>query len=108
HLPPEVLQTSMREHQKFFSVRRPATGQIERFVTVANIASADGGAAILLGNTRVLAARLADARFFWDNDLRVAQAGMEDWAEGLKAVTFHGKLGSQADRVARIAALARE
>ncbi|MCC7322174.1 MAG: glycine--tRNA ligase subunit beta [Rubellimicrobium sp.] len=107
HLPPEVLQTSMREHQKFFSLRNPATGRIENFVTVANIATADGGAAILAGNSRVLSARLSDARFFWDNDLRVARAGMEEWAEGLKSVTFHRKLGTQAERVARIAALAR-
>jgi len=108
HLPPEVLQTSMREHQKFFSVRNPATGRIERFVTVANIETADAGRTILHGNGRVLAARLSDARFFWDNDLRVARAGMGDWAEGLKAVTFHRKLGSQAERVDRIAALACE
>jgi glycyl-tRNA synthetase beta chain len=107
-LPPEVLQTSMREHQKFFSVRNPKTGRIEGFVTVANIEAADGGAVILKGNQKVLAARLSDAKFFWENDLRVAKAGMGEWAEGLKAVTFHNKLGSQADRIDRIAALARE
>ncbi|GLS79249.1 glycine--tRNA ligase beta subunit [Paracoccus marinus] len=107
-LPPEVLQTSMKEHQKFLSARNPATGRIEGFVTVANIEAPDDGATILKGNQRVLAARLSDAAFFWDNDLRVAKAGMEDWAEGLKSVTFHAKLGSQADRVERIAALARE
>ena len=109
HLPPEVLQTSMRAHQKFFSVRNPATGRIEGFVTVANIAAADGGAAILNGNARVLAARLSDARFFWENDLRTVDAiGLEGMAKGLEAVTFHNRLGTQADRVARIAALARE
>ncbi|WP_149142597.1 glycine--tRNA ligase subunit beta [Gemmobacter caeruleus] len=108
HLPPEVLQTSMREHQKFFSVRNPKSGRIEGFVTVANRETADQGATILKGNLKVLSARLSDARFFWENDLRVAKAGMTDWAEGLKAVTFHNKLGSQADRIARIAALARE
>lgn len=107
-LPPEVLQTSMKEHQKFFSVRNPKTGRIERFITVANIEAADGGAAILKGNQKVLAARLSDARFFWENDLRVAKGGMGEWAEGLKAVTFHNKLGSQAERIDRIAALARE
>ncbi|WBU57651.1 glycine--tRNA ligase subunit beta [Paracoccus sediminicola] len=107
-LPPEVLQTSMKEHQKFFSARNPKTGRIEGFVTVANIETPDDGATILAGNQRVLAARLSDAAFFWENDLRVAKAGMGDWAEGLKSVTFHNKLGSQADRVARIAALARE
>ncbi len=107
-LPPEVLQTSMKEHQKFFSVRNPKTGRIERFVTVANIEAADGGAAILKGNQKVLRARLSDARFFWENDLRVAKGGMGEWAEGLRAVTFHNKLGSQAERIDRIAALARE
>jgi glycyl-tRNA synthetase beta chain len=108
-LPPEVLQTSMREHQKFFSVRNPRTGRIERFVTVANVETADHGATILAGNQKVLAARLSDAKFFWENDLRtVREKGLEGMAEGLRDVTFHNKLGSQADRVARIAALARE
>ncbi|SIS83964.1 glycine--tRNA ligase subunit beta [Paracoccus saliphilus] len=107
-LPPEVLQTSMKEHQKFFSARNPKTGRIEGFVTVANIETADDGATILAGNQRVLAARLSDAAFFWENDLRDAKEGMEGWAEGLKSVTFHNKLGSQADRVERIAALSRE
>jgi glycyl-tRNA synthetase beta chain len=108
-LPPEVLQTSMREHQKFFSVRNPRTGRIERFVTVANVETADHGATILAGNQKVLAARLSDAKFFWENDLRtVREKGLEGMAEGLRDVTFHNKLGSQADRVTRIAALARE
>ena len=105
-LPPEVLQTSMKEHQKFFSVRDKA-GRIVKFVTVANRETADDGATILAGNGKVLRARLSDARFFWENDLRVAKAGMGEWAEGLKSVTFHNKLGSQAERVARVAELAR-
>ncbi|ABG31555.1 glycine--tRNA ligase subunit beta [Roseobacter denitrificans] len=107
-LPPEVLQTSMKEHQKFFSVRNPKTGRIERFVTVANRDTADNGATILAGNEKVLSARLADAKFFWDNDLRVAKAGMGDWLKALENVTFHNKLGTQAERIARVAALARE
>ncbi len=108
-LPPEVLQTSMKEHQKFFSVRNPKTGRIERFVTVANIETRDHGATILAGNQKVLAARLSDARFFWENDLRTVKSdGLEGMGAGLASVTFHNKLGSQADRVARIAALARE
>jgi glycyl-tRNA synthetase beta chain len=107
-LPPEVLQTSMREHQKFFSVRNPRTGRIEKFVTVANMETADHGATILHGNGKVLRARLSDARFFWDNDLRAAKAGMGEWADGLASVTFHAKLGSQAERINRVAALARE
>ncbi|CAM4168580.1 glycine--tRNA ligase subunit beta [Palleronia rufa] len=107
-LPAEVLQTSMRAHQKFFSVREPGTGRIVRFVTVANRETADDGATILAGNQRVLSARLADAAFFWNNDLAVAEAGMAKWIEALEAVTFHAKLGSEADRVDRIAALARD
>ncbi|MDT1063515.1 glycine--tRNA ligase subunit beta [Paracoccus sp. CPCC 101403] len=107
-LPPEVLQTSMKEHQKFFSARNPKTGRIEGFVTVANIETPDNGETILKGNQRVLAARLSDAVFFWENDRREAKSGMADWAEGLKSVTFQSKLGSQADRIDRIAQLARE
>ncbi|MGM0586480.1 MAG: glycine--tRNA ligase subunit beta [Pseudomonadota bacterium] len=108
-LPPEVLQTSMKEHQKFFSVRNPKTGRIEKFVTVANRETADGGAAILAGNSRVLAARLADALFFWENDLRKIRAGgMAAMAAPLTHVTFHNRLGSQADRIDRIAKLAQE
>ena len=108
-LPPEVLQTSMKEHQKFFSVRNPATGRIEKFVTVANRETADHGATILAGNQKVLSARLSDAKFFWENDLRVVQSvGLEGMAAGLANVTFHNRLGTEAERVQRIAALARE
>jgi glycyl-tRNA synthetase beta chain len=107
-LPPEVLQTSMKEHQKFFSVRDAKSGRIERFVTVANRETADEGATILAGNQKVLSARLSDAKFFWENDLRVAKAGMGDWQEALNTVTFERRLGSVADRVERIAALAAE
>ncbi|QCO57086.1 glycine--tRNA ligase subunit beta (plasmid) [Pseudorhodobacter turbinis] len=108
-LPAEVLQTSMKEHQKFFSVRNPKTGRIEGFVTVANRETADHGATILAGNNKVLSARLSDAKFFWENDLRtVAAKGLDGMGAGLASVTFHNKLGSQADRVLRIAALARE
>ncbi|PRY25029.1 glycyl-tRNA synthetase beta chain [Aliiruegeria haliotis] len=107
-LPPEVLKTSMKEHQKFFSVRNPKTGRIEKFVTVANMVTEDGGATILAGNQKVLYARLSDAKFFWENDLRVARAGMGPWLESLDNVTFHNKLGSQKARIDRIAALAKE
>ncbi|MCF6232515.1 MAG: glycine--tRNA ligase subunit beta [Rhodobacteraceae bacterium] len=106
-LPPEVLQTSMREHQKFFSLRDKA-GKITRFITVANIETPDQGALVLAGYESVLSARLADARFFWDNDMRVATSDMKVWTQALENVTFHGKLGSQGDRIRRIAALARE
>ena len=106
-LPPEVLQTSMREHQKFFSVRDTKAGKITRFITVANRETADQGATILAGNQKVLSARLADAKFFWENDLRVAQNdGLTAWTARLANVTFHNKLGSQKDRIDRIVALA--
>ena len=107
-LPDEVLQTSMKEHQKFFSVRNAKTGQIERFVTVANTVTADNGATILKGNQKVLFARLSDAQFFWENDLRIANAGMQPWLDSLSNVTFHNKLGTQKDRIDRIVALASE
>ena len=107
-LPAEVLQTSMREHQKFFSVRNAKTGRIERFITVANCTTADNGATILAGNQKVLSARLADAKFFWENDLRVAKSDMSVWLKSLENVTFHNKLGTQAELVNRMATLARE
>lgn len=104
-LPPEVLQTSMRENQKFFSLREPASGAITGYLLVANRETEDHGATILAGNARVLTARLADAEFFWQNDLRTPLA---DMTAKLDAVTFHNRLGTQGQRIARIAALARE
>ncbi len=104
-LPVEVLQTSMREHQKFFSVRNPKTGRIEKFITVANRETADQGATILAGNQKVLFARLSDAKFFWENDLRLS---LDDMTTKLSNVTFHNRLGTQAERIARIASLARD
>ena len=106
-LPPEVLTASMKEHQKFFSVR-DKSGQVVRFVTVANRDTADQGATILAGNQKVLFARLADAKFFWDNDLRVAKTGGQDWLDALGNVTFHNKLGTVAELVDRMANLSRE
>ncbi|MFO1143685.1 MAG: glycine--tRNA ligase subunit beta [Amaricoccus sp.] len=103
-LPPEVLQTSMRENQKFFSLRDPS-GAITAYLLVANRETPDHGATITAGNARVLTARLADAEFFWQNDLRTP---LEDMAAKLATVIFHNKLGTQADRIERIAALARE
>jgi glycyl-tRNA synthetase beta chain len=106
-LPPEVLTASMKEHQKFFSVREKS-GQIVRFVTVANRETADRGKTILAGNQKVLFARLSDAKFFWENDLRVAKAGGQAWIDALGNVTFHNKLGTVAELVDRMAALSRE
>jgi glycyl-tRNA synthetase beta chain len=105
-LPPEVIRTSMRTHQKYFAVRVPSTGKLApHFVTVANNAAADGGKIIALGNAKVLSARLSDARFFWDEDIK---AGFDAWLGKLDGVTFHAKLGTMAQRVERIVALARE
>ena len=107
HLPPEVIATSMRTHQKYFAVRRPGgEGLAPNFVVVANVEASDGGAALAAGNARVLSARLDDARFFWDEDRK--PGAFERWSEKLKGVTFHAKLGTMAERVERIAALARE
>ncbi|WP_269716430.1 glycine--tRNA ligase subunit beta [Caulobacter sp. NIBR2454] len=105
-LPPEVIRTSMRTHQKYFAVRDPATGKLApHFLVVANIQAADGGAEIARGNAKVLSSRLSDARFFWDEDVKV---GFEPWLKKLDGVTFHAKLGTMAERVERIVALARE
>jgi glycyl-tRNA synthetase beta chain len=104
-LPPEVIRTSMRTHQKYFAIRDPATGALApNFLVVANIEARDGGAAVAQGNARVLSARLNDARFFWDEDRKVSLAGRLD---KLKGVTFHAKLGTMYERVERIEALAR-
>ena len=84
---------------------RPRPGAITAYLLVANRETADHGATIAAGNARVLTARLADAEFFWQNDLRTPLAEM---AAKLATVTFHNKLGTQADRIDRIAALARE
>ncbi len=108
-LPTEVLRASMKEHQKFFSLKNPNNEKIERFITVANIEAADNGATIIAGNQKVLYARLSDAKFFWENDLRLIQkGGLDTWLEKLKNVTFHNKLGSQADKISRISALTKK
>ncbi len=105
-LPPEVVRLSMKVHQKYFAVRDPATHKLApNFLVVANVEASDGGQALAAGNSRVLSARLNDARFFWDEDLKV---GFDAWNDKLKGVTFHAKLGTLHDRVERIAALARE
>ncbi len=99
-LPPEVIRTSMRVHQRYFAVRDPASGKLApHFLTVANIEATDGGATIAKGNAKVLSARLSDARFFWDEDRKVR---LEDRLEKLKGVTFHAKLGAMYERVERL------
>src|SRR3990167_10521222 len=105
-LPPEVVRLSMKVHQKYFAVRDPAKeGLAPNFLVVANVEATDGGKALAAGNSRVLSARLNDARFFWDEDQKV---GFDAWNAKLSGVTFHAKLGTLAERVDRIAALARE
>jgi len=105
-LPAEVIRTSMRVHQRYFAVRDGRSGfLVPHFITVANIEAEDGGAAIAAGNARVLSARLSDAKFFWEEDKKVA---LTDQLAKLMGVTFHAKLGSMAERVARIEALAEE
>jgi len=104
-VPPEVLVTAMRTHQRYFATET-ADGQLaDRFVVVANTEARDGGAAIVDGNERVLRARLADAKFFWDQDRKTT---LEARLPALAEIVFHAKLGTVADRVARIATLAGE
>ncbi|MBU1176481.1 MAG: glycine--tRNA ligase subunit beta, partial [Alphaproteobacteria bacterium] len=105
-VPAACLITSMRAHQKCFSLRDPETGQLaNRFLCVTNLIAADGGAQIIAGNEKVIRARLADAKFFWDQDLK---RGLEPMRQQLASITFHAKLGTQADRVERITELARQ
>ena len=105
-VPAEILQTSMRTHQKYFSLRDAKTGKMaNRFAVVSNMVTQDGGKEIVAGNERVLRARLSDAKFFWDHD---RQHTLESRVEKLKGITFHAKLGTQYERVERIEALAGE
>jgi len=108
-VPPEVLTSTMKAHQKCFSVRTPGKeglGQLaNRFVLVSNLEAKDGGKAITAGNERVIAARLSDAKFFFDQDRQVP---LEDRTRELQNVVFHEKLGTQYDRIQRIRVLARE
>lgn len=102
-LPPEVMRTTMRVNQRYFALRHPDGRAAARFAIVANIAPEDGGAAIAAGNERVLRARLSDARFFWDQDLRQS---LESFLPRLDEVVFHARLGTQGQRVSRLESLA--
>ena len=103
-VPREVIVLTMRTNQKYFACTAADGGLAPAFVCVANIAANDGGAAIAQGNARVLAARLADARFFWEQDVKVP---LEEQAKKLDGIVFHEKLGTVADKVERVAKLAR-
>jgi glycyl-tRNA synthetase beta chain len=113
-MPPEVIRATIRANQKCFVLqRRGGTGEptdsgdvalANRFILVANIEASDGGRAIAAGNARVVRARLSDAKFFWESDLRTA---LQDRLPKLSHIIFHEKLGSQKDRVDRLVNLAR-
>jgi glycyl-tRNA synthetase beta chain len=103
-IPPEVIRATIRNNQKCFVLRDPATARLaNKFILVANIEAEDGGKAIVAGNERVIRARLADAKFFYETDLK---ARLEDRLPKFEQIIFHEKLGTQAERVARIEALA--
>lgn len=104
-VPAEVLITSMRSHQKYFSLLKQDGSLAPRFVVIANMRAADGGAAIVAGNQRVLRARLSDAKFFWDTDRRHR---LDSRLPKLAERTFYAGLGSMLDKAGRIAALAAE
>ncbi len=105
-LPPEVIRLTLRVNQKYFVVRDPKTGGLApHFIIVSNVKATDGGKKIALGNARVLAARLNDARYFWDLDRK---ASLESRVPKLDTLVFHEKLGSVGDKVRRIVALAGE
>ena len=103
-VPQEVIQLTARVNQKYFVCHDSAGKLANAFVCTANIDAHDGGAAIVAGNEKVLDARLSDAKFFWEQDLKVA---LDDQAQKLAQITFHEKLGSVADKVERVAKLAR-
>jgi glycyl-tRNA synthetase beta chain len=104
-VPPEVLSTAMKAHQKCFSLRDRRGKLANRFILVANLKAKDGGKAVVAGNERVIAARLSDAKFFFDQDRKVM---LPDRVPKLKEIVFHEKLGSQYQRVQRVWKLARE
>lgn len=105
-IPSEVIRATIRNNQKCFVVRDPATGMlVNKFILVANIEATDGGNAIIHGNERVIRARLSDAKFFYETDLKTK---LEDRLHKFDQIVFHEKLGTQAARIARIGALAEQ
>ena len=103
-VPAECLMLSMKQHQKCFSLKAPRSGKLaNRFLLVSNLSPKDGGKEIVAGNEKVIRARLADARFFWQQDLKKP---LDEMASALAGITFHEKLGTQKERVERIAELA--
>jgi len=104
-LPPEILITAMRTHQKYFALQDAEGGLAPRFLLVSNMVTADQGLTITAGNERVLRARLADAKFFWDQDRKLR---LDDRLPSLKRMVFHEKLGNLADKSDRVEKLAVE
>jgi glycyl-tRNA synthetase beta chain len=105
-MPPEIVRATIRNNQKCFVLRDPRTSQlVGRFILVANIEAEDGGKAIIAGNERVIRARLADAKFFYDTDLKTR---LEDRLPKFEHIVFHEKLGTQWERIERIERLADE
>ncbi len=103
-IPDEVIRATIRNNQKCFVLRDPQTAKlVNKFILVANEEAADGGKAIVAGNERVIRARLSDAKFFYETDLKTR---LEDRLPKFEQIVFHEKLGTQAERIARIAALA--
>ena len=103
-VPAECLMLSMKQHQKCFSLKHPRSGKLaNKFLLVSNLIAKDGGKAIVAGNEKVIAARLSDAKFFWEKDLKKP---LDEMAVALDGITFHEKLGTQKERVERIAELA--
>ncbi len=102
-LPPEVRELSMKVNQKYFALRDAAGSPAPYFAFVSNMETTDNGATIIAGNERVLRARLSDARHFWDLDLKTP---LDALLPKLDKITFHAKIGTQGQRVKRIAALA--
>ena len=105
NVPPEVIITTIKNNQKCFCLKTSDGKLANMYLLVANIIPRDGGAEIIRGNNKVIAARLSDAKFFWDQDRKLK---LEDQLVKLDAITFHAKLGSQGERVKRIEALAGE
>jgi glycyl-tRNA synthetase beta chain len=104
-IPPEVIRATIRVNQKCFVLRGPGGGLTNKFILVSNIEAADGGATVVAGNERVIAARLSDAKFFYETDLKTK---LEARLPKLDQIVFHEKLGTQGERVKRIAAFARD
>jgi glycyl-tRNA synthetase beta chain len=103
-IPQEVIRATIRHNQKCFVVRDPETAKLaEKFILVANVEADDGGAEIIAGNERVIRARLSDAKFFYETDLKVR---LEERLPKFEQIVFHEKLGSQAERIARLVSLA--